>query len=156
MMAASFVTIHRQRPRRGIEMKRIMWLILLVSLLALPTAHANAPGGGDQRVQGPHCGGRFRDSNDCSFRFRGGQLYLGGSVDGAGRPEGAAAFRLEARSHLTGHRYVVLSCATPASGGCSAGGSYETVERLRRGQRLFCIVEGKGRGVYECGTLIRP
>lgn len=122
----------------------------LLVVATVPAALAEQQG----KRQGPHCGSRFKDTESCSFRYRGGQLYLGGSVHGAGAPTGAAAIRLEARSHVTGERNVLLSCVTPASGGCAAGGSYETVEHLQKGQRLFCIVEGHGRGDYECGTLI--
>lgn len=133
------------------------WTIaaVVVGLIVLPNIHASAEHGHRKPVQGPHCGEKFRDSADCSFRYEGGQLYLGGSVRGSGASAGAATIRLEARSRLTGHRNVLLSCTTPASGGCSAGGSYETIEHLRRGQKLFCIVEGHGRGDYECGTLRR-
>ncbi len=123
-----------------------MQLLLLVAAMAVPaTAVA--------RAERPRCGGEFRDAARCSFRYRGGQLYLGGNVRGDGSPEGAAVIRLEARSHVTGKRHVLLSCATPGSGACGAGGSYETVEHLRKGQRLFCIVEGHGRGAYECGSV---
>lgn len=136
-------------------MKRTTTTALLVLLIVGSAAVPNAAAHESRYVQGPHCGGDYRDSASCSFRYGGGQLYLGGSVRGTGAPEGAVMIRLEARSRVTGRRYVVLSCATPASGGCSAGGSYETVEHVRRGQRLFCIVVGHGRGEYECGTLER-
>lgn len=128
---------------------------ILAGLLALPMAGpAAADHDHDKRVQGPHCGGNFSTADRCSFRYKGGQLYLGGSVSGMGLPTGIASIRLEAVSRVTGQRHVLLSCTTPASGGCSAGGNYETVE-LRKGQSLFCIVEGVGRGDYECGTIIK-
>lgn len=131
--------------------KTLMWglLVLLLAPVAIPAALAED---GPRRVRGPRCGGTFRDSDACSFRYRGGQLYLGGSVRGAGAPEAATTIRLEARSHVTGKRYVLLSCVTPGAGACAAGGSYETVEHVRKGQRLFCIVEGHGKGEYGCGT----
>ncbi|MDQ4148383.1 MAG: hypothetical protein M3164_00050 [Actinomycetota bacterium] len=107
-------------------------------------------------VQGPSCGGRFVNQSDCSFRFQGGQLYVGASVRGAvDQPEGGATVRLEAVSRTTGQRRVLLSCVTPGAGACAAGGSYDFTEKLRRGQRLFCTVEGVGRGRYECGTMLK-
>jgi len=136
-------------------MKRVVAGAALAVALLPGAGSASAQDMGTREVQGPHCGGRFVNSDNCSFRYEGGQLYLGGNVRGAGAPEGGAAIRLEARSHITGERYVLLSCVTPASGGCSAGGSYEAIEHLERGQRLFCIVEGAGRGRYECGTIKR-
>jgi len=137
-------------------MKKLLTAAILASLLALPLApQASANHPHRKPVKGPHCGGRFTDSEDCSFRFKGGQLYVGGSVRGFGLPTGAATIRLEAVSRITGRRRVLLSCTTPASGGCAAGGSYETLEHIRRGQKLFCTVEGVGRGDYECGTLIK-
>jgi|GEM_PF-5963147 hypothetical protein len=137
-------------------MKKLLTAAILASMLALPLgtpARANHPH--QKFVKGPHCGGRFTDSDDCSFRFKGGQLYVGGSVRGFGLPSGAATIRLEAVSRITGKRRVLLSCTTPASGGCAAGGSYETLEHVRKGQKLFCIVDGLGRGEYECGTMIK-
>ncbi len=103
--------------------------------------------------QGSRCGGRFTNSDSCSFRYKGGDFYVGASVVGSGTPEGGAAVRLEAVSSITGHRRVLLSCVTPGSGACAAGGSYDHLEPVKRGQKLFCIVEGAGRGRYECGTI---
>ena len=134
-------------------MKRTMTAALVALLLAVPALPSAVAGGRPGRAQGPHCGGEFRDSASCSFRYRGGQLYVNGSVEAAGNPEGAALIRLEARSRVTGTRSVLLACATPGSGACGAGGTV-AVEDLREGQRLFCIVEGHGRGRYECGALI--
>ncbi|MDQ3646853.1 MAG: hypothetical protein M3345_07970 [Actinomycetota bacterium] len=106
-------------------------------------------------VQGPHCEGEFPRSDSCSFRYEGGQLYVGASVRGTSAPEGGAAVRLEARSSITGQRYLLLACATPGAGACAAGGSFPALEHLRKGQRLYCSVEGHGRGNYECGTITR-
>lgn len=137
-------------------MRRLLTTMILTSLLALPMAgpalatHSHA-----KRVQGPACGGRFVNDDRCSFRYRGGQLYLAGSVSGSGLPTGLATIRLEAKSRVTGERRVLLSCTTPASGGCAAAGSYDAIEHVRKGQRLFCFVEGAGRGDYECGTVIK-
>jgi hypothetical protein len=138
-------------------MKKVLTAaILATSLLALPLGgQANANHPHKKTVKGPHCGGRFSDSDKCSFRYQGGQLYVSGSVRGFGLPTGAATIRLEAVSRITGTRRVLLSCTTPASGGCAAGGSYDALDHVRKGQKLFCIVEGLGRGDYECGTLLR-
>ena len=131
----------------------IATMSLLLGLGAIPPAGASH--GHPKYVQGPSCGDRFVDSDSCSFVYRGGQLYLGGSVGGPEDLAAGAAIRLETRSHITGKRYVLLSCVTAASGACSAGGSFETLEHVERGQRLFCSVEGHGRGDYECGTIKR-
>lgn len=123
-------------------------MMLLASTVAAGAAPAALANEGRRWVQGPHCGGPFVDSDACSFRYRGGRLYLGGSVAG----EGAAAIRLEAADPVTGARYVVLSCVTPGSGACAAGGSYDVLEHLEKGDRLYCVVEGLGAGDYACGT----
>ena len=137
-------------------MRRLLTATVLAGLLALPfTGAAVAGHGHNKRVQGPACGGRFVNAERCSFPYKGGQLYLDGSVRGSGLPSGAATIRLEVKSRLTGERRVLLSCTTPASGGCAAAGSYDTIERVRKGQKLYCLVEGAGRGNYECGTLIK-
>ena len=128
----------------------------MVGVLAVVLAAGAAPAATAKDDPRParksRCGGGFRNADTCSFRYRGGQLYLGGSVRGAGVPEAAATIRLEAVHHVTGERYVLLSCATPGAGACAAGGSYDVTDGLRRGQRLFCIVEGHGRGRYQCGS----
>lgn len=129
--------------------------VILASLLAIPlggSAIANHPH--DKRVQGPNCGGKFVNADECSFRYKGGQLYLGGSIRGQVPSSSTATIRLEARSRTTGARYLLLSC-TYAGGGCGAGGSFQTIERPKKGQQLYCTVEGIGRGIYECGTLIK-
>lgn len=59
----------------------------------------------------------------------------GGSIRGPVPSSSTATIRLEARSRTTGARYLLLSC-TYAGGGCSAGGSYETLEHVEKGQRL--------------------
>lgn len=136
-------------------MRRLLTATVLASLLALPLggqAIANHPH--DKPVQGPNCGGKFTNADECSFRYKGGQLYLGGSIRGRAPHASTATIRLEARSRITGARYLLLSC-TYAGGGCAAGGSYETLEHVEKGQKLFCTVEGIGRGIYECGTLIK-
>lgn len=141
---------------KGTAMRRVVMATIAAALLALPMAgQASATHDHDKRVRGPHCGSKFSNADQCSFRYQGGQLYLSGSVRGMGLPSGVASIRLETVSRVTGQRSVLLSCTTPASGGCSAGGSYETVEHIRKGQRLFCIVEGVGRGDYECGTIVK-
>ena len=130
--------------------------ILLTTVMSLTLAGQASAHHGQKWVQGPNCGGKFVNQSDCSFRFQGGQLYVGGSVRGAvDQPEGGATIRLEAVSPTTGQRKVLLSCVTPGAGGCAAGGSYDIAEKLRKGQRLFCIVEGVGRGRYECGTMVK-
>ena len=138
-------------------MKRFLTMAtLLTTVVSLMLAGQAAAHHGPKWVQGPNCGGKFVNQNDCSFRFQGGQLYLGGSVRGAvDQPEGGATIRLEAVSPTTGERKVLLSCVTPGSGGCAAGGNFDLTEKLRKGQRLFCIVEGIGRGRYECGTMVK-
>ncbi len=135
-------------------MKRILMTVTILIGLGAIVMPGTAAGDERGRVRGPHCGGKFVDSSDCSFRYRGGQLYVGAMVRGSGVPSGGAVIRLEAVSSITGHRRVLLSCVTPASGACAAGGSYDVVEHLERGQRLFCLVDGHGRGTYECGTLL--
>jgi hypothetical protein len=145
--------MERTNRRRGSEMtgRRLIGAVI-VALLALPGAEAVA--GGRKVEQGPRCGSRFVDADRCSFRYRGGQLYLGGYVSGGAAGTGGVVIRLEARIHSTQQRKILLACATAANGACSAGGRLD-VERLRKGQRLFCVVEGAGRGEYECGTLVR-
>ncbi len=129
---------------------------LLTAVMSVMLAGQAAAHHGPKLVQGPSCGDKFVNQDDCSFRFQGGQLYLGGSVRGAvDQPEGGATIRLEAVSRITGERRVLLSCVTPGSGACAAGGSYDSIEKPRKGQRLFCIVEGVGRGRYECGTMVK-
>ena len=133
----------------------IISLIAAASLVAVGLNPAVAEGEERRRVRGRHCGDNFRNRDNCSFRYKGGLLYVGGSVRGSGTPSGVATIRLEANSRRTGQRRVLLSCTTPASGSCTAAGTYETSERLRDGQRLFCIVDGSGRGEYECGTMVK-
>ena len=132
-------------------MRRILLAVAIGTMLtsALPANIAAA----DHVKPAPSCGGKFTDSGNCSFKYRGGDFYVGASVIGSGTPEGGAVVRLEAVSSITGHRRVLLSCATPGSGACAAGGSYDHIEPVKRGQKLFCIVEGLGRGNYECGTI---
>jgi hypothetical protein len=123
---------------------------VLTSALPATTAvadHVRKP------VQAQRCGGKFTNSDNCSFRYKGGDFYVGASVIGSGTPEGGAMVRLEAVSSITGHRRILLSCTTPGSGACAAGGSYDQLEPVKRDQKLFCIVEGVGRGNYECGTI---
>ncbi|MFN2388675.1 MAG: hypothetical protein ABR575_03585 [Actinomycetota bacterium] len=136
-------------------MKRHLIGMILSTLMATSMASpaiANHPH--DKRVQGPNCGGKFKNAAECSFKYEGGQLYLGGSIRGQAPSSAAATIRLEARSQITGLRYLLLSC-TYAGGGCAAGGSYETLEHVKKGQQLYCTAEGLGLGIYECGTLVR-
>lgn len=136
-------------------MRRTFMLTMMAVLLALPMAGQAAAGHPhDKRVKGPNCGDKFINADECSFRYEGGQLYLGGSIRGPVPSSSTATIRLEARSRITGTRYLLLSC-TYVGGGCSAGGSYGTFEDLKRGQRLYCTAEGAGRGIYDCGTLIK-
>jgi hypothetical protein len=134
--------------------KIVISAMLLLTLLAGTAGQALANHDHPRIVKGANCGGQFKNADACSFRYQGGQLYLGGSVRGSGLPAGFATIRLEANSHVTGERRILLSCTT-ASGGCAAGGSYDSIEHIRKGQKIFCIVEGVGRGNYECGTLLR-
>lgn len=133
----------------------IISLIATSSLFAVAFNPAVAEGEERRRVRGRYCGDNFRNKDDCSFRYKGGRLYVGGSIAGNGTPSGVTTIRLETNSRRSGQRRVLLSCTTPASGSCTAAGTYETSERLRDGQRLFCIVDGSGRGEYECGTMVR-
>lgn len=136
-------------------MKKALIAALLALTVAAGVASVALAHEGRRWARGPHCGGAFSDSATCSFRYAGGQLYLGGNVVGAGLPEGAAAISLEGLDPVTGARYVLLSCVTPGSGACAAGGSYDVLEHLRKGDKLFCVVEGLGAGNYECGTMRR-
>lgn len=139
-------------------MKSFRFLLLGVALSALvagPVAPASADHGHATFKQGPACGGKWKAPESCSFRYAGGQIYVGANARGTVTEAGGATVRLEARSRVTGERRVLLSCTTPANGGCGAGGTYDMVETLRKGQKLFCIVDGVGRGNYECGTTIR-
>lgn len=135
-------------------MRRIGIFLAAASVVALSGVPAAGADASRARVRGPHCGGKFINAEECSFRYRGGQLYLSGSVRGNGIPSGAATIRLETRNRTTGTRYLLLACATPSSGACAAAGSVD-VEELKRGQKLICTVEGHGRGDFECGTLIK-
>lgn len=136
-------------------MRRILTTVMLASLLGLPRANASANHSHPRSEQGPRCGGKYVNDEGCSFRFKGGQLYVSASARGMGLPTGMATIRLEAVSQITGQRRVLLTCTTTASGACSAGGSFDTFERPRKGQRLFCRVEGVGRGLYECGSIVK-
>lgn len=135
-------------------MKRFIITSVILAVLGLIAVPQVGASGGSKRVRGPHCGQRFTNADECSFRYQGGQLYVGGSIRGVPPRTGTATIRLEARSRVTGARYLLLSC-TYAGGGCSAGGQYHDVEDLRKGQKLICTVEGVGRGLYECGTIIK-
>ncbi|MGH2788831.1 MAG: hypothetical protein ACRDJV_13165 [Actinomycetota bacterium] len=136
-------------------MRRIVTGSILVALLGLLVAPAGIVSAADgPRTKGPHCGDKFVHADECSFRYRGGQLYVGGSIKGPPNSPSGATIRLETRHHVTGARYVLISC-TYAGGGCSAGGTYAEIEELARGQKLICTAEGFGRGIYECGSLVR-
>ena len=137
-------------------MKRILATVTaLAALMAFPAGPAGATHDHVEPVQGPSCESKWRTPGEtCTFRYQGGRLYVGASARGtAAGVAGGATVRLEARSRITGERRVLLSCTTSASGGCGASGNFDTVERPQRGQRLFCVVEGVGRGSYECGTI---
>ncbi|MGH2735255.1 MAG: hypothetical protein ACRDKZ_06735 [Actinomycetota bacterium] len=135
-------------------MKRIIISTLVAALLGLVVMPAAANHSHKKTQQGPRCGTKFIHADECSFRYEGGQLYLSGTIRGRPNAPSGATVRLETRSQTTGTRYLLLSC-TYASGGCAAGGRYTDIEDLRKGQKLFCTVEGYGRGIYECGTIIK-
>jgi hypothetical protein len=137
--------------------RRFLIATVVGSLIAGPLALSGAASHGHPRLkQGPSCGGKWSTDASCTFRYQGGQPYLAASATGTPTQDlGGATVRLEARSHVTGERRVILSCVAPAAGGCSSGGSYDVVDDLRKGQKLFCTVNGVGRGKFECGTLIR-
>ncbi len=142
-------------------MRRTMTKLLLVGAAGVMVAgmFAAPAGAGHEHPkfkQGPNCGSKWTENEDCSFTYEGGQLYVGASSTGTVVREAAGAnVRLEARSRITGKRRVLLSCTIASTGACSTGGSFDVAEDLRRGQKLFCILDGVGRGNYECGTILR-
>lgn len=130
-------------------------LLTLVALL-VPISVASAAPADEQTTERPvmrGCAGNWQERDGCRFRYGGGGF--GVNMSFMGDPVGAGIVRLEVK-RPNGRRLVILQCgAAGPFGSCGSAMSTTNDEfpKIKRGARLFCIVEGRAaQGIYGCSS----